>query len=159
MSMKTVKLQWVGLTSLGVWETGRRFLIYNMTYMYVRSTVTSLERPKVHNSCSSIILVCQIKSLFDIIVWYLFVSIFMYLQEKSIILQIHLSDSRNLFIFLQKKKNQPWDMHTSLPKLDNIVSTRRIDRSSSDRPRMLMIVNRTIMIFSTEHFITYRNHL
>lgn len=106
MSMKTVKLQWVGLTSLGVWETGRRFLIYNMTYMYVRSTVTSLERPKVHNSCSSIILVCQIKLLFDIIVWYLFVSIFMYLQEKSIILQIHLSDSRNLFIFLQKKQQK-----------------------------------------------------
>lgn len=106
MSMKTVKLQWVGLTSLGVWETGRRFLIYNMTYMYVRSTVTYLERPKVHNSCSSIILVCQIKLLFDIIVWYLFVSIFMYLQEKSIILQIHLSDSRNLFIFLQKKQQK-----------------------------------------------------
>lgn len=106
MSMKTVKLQWVGLTSLGVWETGRRFLIYNMTYMYVWSTVTYLERPKVHNSCSSIILVCQIKLLFDIIVWYLFVSIFMFLQEKSIILQIHLSDSRNLFIFFPKKKKK-----------------------------------------------------
>lgn len=50
-------------------------------------------------------------------------------------------------------------MNTSLPKLDINVSTRRIDRSSSDRHRMTMTVNQTILIFSNEHFITYRNHL